>query len=52
MYLTLSAWRALTRISPPRKSTGDEDEAALLAAVAALAISALEISIFNLCEFL
>jgi hypothetical protein len=51
MYLTFSACRALTRISPPRKSTGDE-EAALLAAVAALAISALEISIFNLCEFL
>ena len=39
MYLTFSAWRALTRISPPRKSTVDEGEAALLAAVAALAIS-------------
>jgi hypothetical protein len=58
MYLTFSACSALTRISLPRKSTADGEDAEALAApaefaaLAVFAISNLEISMFNLCDFL
>jgi hypothetical protein len=52
MYFTPSAWRPLTRISAPRNScvTGAADFE--FDAAVAEAISALDISMMNLCEFL
>jgi hypothetical protein len=55
MYLTPSAWSALTRTSAPRNSceAGEEPDPLFeVDAADAEAISAFEISMMNLCDFL